>query len=133
MNHQVNKLRRMQAWLAGGMKKGQPLYGWWLTLSVFIWGMASLSLGEALWPWLSGESAFSLVRAMGGVVTFSTSMMMWSYVKVVNQAAARVLEAAIQRVEEPAGRVLDADGRAESPGKWRLLASNVAGSRIFPS
>jgi len=28
MNHQVNKLRRMQAWLAQGMKKGQPLYGW---------------------------------------------------------------------------------------------------------
>ena len=58
--------------------------------------MAALSLGDALWPWLSGESVFSLVRAMGGVVTFSTSMMMWRYVKAANHAAARVLEAAIQ-------------------------------------
>ena len=85
--------------LPKGLVKGEPMHWSYVILQGAIFLVMGISLAEALWPWLSGDTTHADVfRALGSVVAFATSILSWNYVKESNRAAARVIQAEIIRM-----------------------------------
>jgi hypothetical protein len=93
------RLERMYQALPKGLRKGEPRYRWYVILQGAIFLVMGMSLAEALWPWLSGDTTnVDLFRAMGSVVAFAASTLSWRCVKEANRAAAGAIRAEIHRV-----------------------------------
>jgi hypothetical protein len=87
------RLERMYRGLPQGLRKGEPFYWSYVFLGASIYLAMSMSLAEAVWPWLSGDTTHAdLIRAMGSVVAFATAMLSWKCVKETNRAAARAIQ-----------------------------------------
>jgi hypothetical protein len=94
-------LERMHRYLPRGLRKGDPLYRGYIILEIAIYLVMGMSLGEALWPWLSGQSTHvDVFRVAGSILAFATSILSWEWVKESNRAAARVIEAEIQQLPD---------------------------------
>jgi len=90
------RLERMYRCLPKGLRKGERRYWSYVILESAIYLVMGISLAEAVWPWLAGDSAQADVfRAMGSIVAFATSILSWKYVKEANRAAARAILAEI--------------------------------------
>ena len=55
----------------------------------------------SLWPWLSRHGVVDLVRLVFNLVTFTTLMLSWNYVKNSNRAAARAIQEKIDARTKP--------------------------------
>jgi hypothetical protein len=88
------KLSRMMNSLPQGLKKGSPRFWSYLTLEAAIRLAIGISLVEALWPWLSGQTtAADFAHVVGSIVAFATTILSWSCIKEFNRAAARSIQA----------------------------------------
>ena len=56
------RLSRMVETLPQGMKKGDPLYSWYVALEGLIFLMGAANIGVELWWWLHGESTAGTAR-----------------------------------------------------------------------
>ena len=87
---------RLKETLPQGLRKGEPLYWWYVVLQILIFVELAAGLLEVLWPWLSGkESGF--LRPAICLAVFTTTVLSWRYVKASNRAAARAVQAEIDR------------------------------------
>jgi hypothetical protein len=51
------RLERMYRGLPQGLRKGEPFYWLYVFVEVTIFLVMGMSLIEAVWPWLSGDTA----------------------------------------------------------------------------
>ena len=85
---------RLKETLPQGLRKGEPLYWWYVVLQIVIFVELAAGLLEVLWPWLSGKEA-GFLRPGICLVVFTTTVLSWRYVKASNRAAARAVQAEI--------------------------------------
>ena len=81
--------------LPQGMKKGDPLYWWYIALECLIFFMGSANIGVELWKWLYGEAQAGWWRIGTGLIAFVVSVIAWRYVKAANRAAVAAIKAHI--------------------------------------
>jgi len=86
--------------LPQGLKKGAPRFWSYLILEGAILLAIGISLVEALWPWLSGQTTVAdLAHVVGSIVAFATTILSWNCIKEFNRAAARSIQTEIENVE----------------------------------
>jgi hypothetical protein len=86
------KDRRMASGLAGGLRRGDPLYGWYIALEGLIFLQIAVSMATVLWPLLRGgatDAAAALPAA--AILGLAAALMSWPYVKRSNREAAACL------------------------------------------
>ena len=84
--------------LPQGLKKGVPHFRSCLILEGAIRLALGIPLVEALWPWLSGKTtAADFTYAVGSIVAFAATILSWNCIKDLNRAAARSIQAEMER------------------------------------
>ena len=91
-------LSRMVETLPQGMKKGDPLYWWYVGLEGLIFLMGAGNIGVELWWWLHGESTAGWTRIGASLVAFVVTVVSWRYVKAANRAAVAQIRAGMDRL-----------------------------------
>jgi hypothetical protein len=89
------RLSRMVETLPQGMKKGDPLYWWYIGLEGLILFMGSANIGVELWSWLHGESGAGWARIGTSLITLVVAVAAWRYLKAANRAAVSAIKAHI--------------------------------------
>src|SRR5712692_4376537 len=84
---------RMVETLPQGMKKGDPLYWWYIALEGLIFFMGAANIGVELWSWLHGESQAGWWRIGTSLIAFVVAVVAWRYVKAANRAAVAAIKA----------------------------------------
>jgi hypothetical protein len=86
------KSKRMASRLPGGLKKHEPLYGWYIALEVLLFLQIAASMVAVLWPWLTGVATDpTIARPAAAILGFAAIAMSWTYVKRSNREAAQAL------------------------------------------
>jgi len=103
-NIQANKLRKMAASLAPGIKPKQPFRLWFVIAVSSLCALVGLEMVDAVFPWLTGHSPEdTFFRAMGGVIAGSTTIVALKFVRDANAVAVEALETEAKRLEEGEG------------------------------
>jgi hypothetical protein len=89
------RLSRLVETLPQGMKRGEPLYCWYIGLECLIFFMGAGNIGVELWSWLHGESNAGWWRIGTSLIAFVVSVIAWRYLKAANRAAVAAIKAHI--------------------------------------
>ncbi len=92
-NLETQRMTRLKETLLQSLKRGEPFYWASVVLQFMVFAELAVSMGAALWPWVSGQSPDgSILRVVAHLVAFGTAVLTWQYIKAANAVAAEALQ-----------------------------------------